>query len=117
MCDDYTLKWTKTDNIIIGILLIILVTVIVLSFSDIAELKQQYESIRNQLEMSGGELNVVLSRLTRIHDRRLELLRNFPDAVPEFGSLKSQFRMYAQQVNALTEKVSKIYERIGPARV
>ena len=46
---------------------------------EVADLKQQLESIRIQIETLGGKLNLVSYRLTRTHDRRLELQRNFPD--------------------------------------
>jgi len=38
VCDDYTLKWNRLDSGIVIILLIILVAVVILSFSDIPEL-------------------------------------------------------------------------------
>lgn len=81
---------------------------------EIAELQEQIDDLKVKHQTSKDEFRVVSSRIESTTKRRHELLRNFPEAVPEYGEAKERFRHYAVMVNQNIEakKVNEGHLRV-----
>jgi len=79
---------------------------------ELGELQEQIEDIKVTEQTSKDELRKVSGTIHRIRNRRLELLRNFPEAAPEYGNMKERFRHYAESVNSLLRRKAEMPNRI-----
>lgn len=75
--------------------------------AEVADLQEQARVIDESLSERRAAVEQTRTRINHLSKSRDELLRQFPDAVPEFADAKKRFRQFAEQASELSKSLRR----------